>query len=122
MRFVGGIYNFDKLNSVRHFSFAYFHGHSVGGTNPSLLEAMASDCFILAHDNQFNKAVLGDNAVYYGSPNDVKTLLNEIDTHASKHKELFIKNNLDVIRKEYSWEKLVDEHEKYFKWMLEQKR
>ena len=122
IRFVGGIYNFDKLNSVRHFSFAYFHGHSVGGTNPSLLEAMASDCFILAHDNQFNKAVLGDNAVYYGSPDDVKKLLNEIDTHASKHKELFIKNNLDVIRKEYSWEKLVDEHEKYFKWMLEQKR
>ena len=52
----------------------------------------------------------------------MKKILNEIDTHASKHKELFIKNNLDVIRKEYSWEKLVDEHEKYFKWMLEQKR
>ena len=66
--------------------------------------------------------MLGDNAVYYGSPDDVKKLLNEIDTHAAKHKELFIKNNLDVIRKEYSWEKLVDEHEKYFKWMLEQKR
>ena len=60
--------------------------------------------------------------MYYGSPDDVKKLLNEIDTHASEHKELFIKNNLDVIRKEYSWEKLVDEHEKYFKWMLEQKR
>ena len=122
VRFVGGIYDFNKLNSIRHFSKAYFHGHSVGGTNPSLLEAMASECFILAHDNQFNKAVLGDNAIYYGSPDDVKMLLNEIDTHASKHKELFIKNNLDVIRKEYSWEKLVDEHEKYFKWMLEQKR
>ena len=66
--------------------------------------------------------MLGDNAIYYGSPDDVKKLLNEIDTHASKHKELFIKNNLDVIRKEYSWEKLVDEHEKYFQWMLEQKR
>lgn len=122
VKFVGGIYDFNKLNSIRHFSKAYFHGHSVGGTNPSLLEAMASDCFILAHDNQFNKAVLGDNAIYYGSPDDVKILLNEIDTYASEHKELFIKNNLDVIRKEYSWEKLVDEHEKYFKWMLEHKR
>ena len=122
MRFVGGIYDFKKLNSVRHFSFAYFHGHSVGGTNPSLLEAMASDCFILAHDNIFNKAVLGENAMYYGSPDDVKVLLNNIDACASEHKESFIKNNLDVIRKEYSWEKLVDEHEKYFKWMLEQKR
>ena len=122
IRFVGGIYNFDKLNSVRHFSFAYFHGHSVGGTNPSLLEAMASDCFILAHDNQFNKAVLGENAVYYGSPQVVTMLLDTIDNIAMLHKEDYSKNNLEVIRKEYSWEKLVDEHEKYFQWMLEQKR
>lgn len=121
IRFVGGIYDFDKLNSVRHFSFAYFHGHSVGGTNPSLLEAMASDCFILAHDNQFNKAVLGENAVYYGSPQVVTMLLDNIDNIAMMHKEEYIKNNLDIIRKEYSWEKLVDEHEKYFKWMLEQR-
>lgn len=122
IRFVGGIYDFEKLNSVRHFSFAYFHGHSVGGTNPSLLEAMASDCFILAHDNQFNRAVLGDNAVYYCSPQGVTMLLDTIDNIADQHKEEYIKNNLDVIRREYSWEKLVDEHEKYFKWMLEQKR
>lgn len=122
IRFVGGIYDFKKLNSVRHFSFAYFHGHSVGGTNPSLLEAMASDCFILAHDNIFNRAVLGENAAYYSSPDDVKALLNGIDLYATNHKESFIKNNLALIRRDYSWEKLVDEHEKYFKWMLAQKR
>ena len=43
IRFVGGIYDFRKLNSIRHYSYAYFHGHSVGGTNPSLLEAMLPD-------------------------------------------------------------------------------
>lgn len=122
IHFVGGIYNFDKLNSVRHFSFAYFHGHSVGGTNPSLLEAMASDCFILAHDNIFNRAVLRENAVYYSSSQAVTMLLDTIDDTASLCKEKYIKNNLEVIRKEYSWEKLVDEHERYFKWMMEQKR
>lgn len=119
IRFVGGIYDFRKLNSVRHFSFAYFHGHSVGGTNPSLLEAMASGCFILAHDNIFNRAVLGDNSIYYPSHEGVADILNRIDSLATKNKEPFIKNNLDVISREYSWEKLVDEHEKYFKWMLE---
>lgn len=62
IRFVGGIYDFEKLNSVRYYSFAYFHGHSVGGTNPSLLEAMASSCYILANDNIFNRAVLKKNA------------------------------------------------------------
>jgi len=122
IRFVGGIYDFKKLNSVRHFSFAYFHGHSVGGTNPSLLEAMASDCFILAHDNIFNRAVLGDNAVYYSSPDDVKNFLNDIESLATRHKEQYIRNNIEVIRKEYSWEKLVDDHERYFWWLLEQKR
>ena len=47
VRFLGGIYNFKVLDDLRHFSSAYFHGHSVGGTNPSLLEAMAAGCFIL---------------------------------------------------------------------------
>lgn len=119
IRFVGGIYDFKKLNSVRHFSFAYFHGHSVGGTNPSLLEAMASDCFILAHDNIFNRSVLGDNAIYYSSQESVTGILDSIDSIAEDNKEQFIMNNIEIIRKEYSWEKLVDKHEEYFKWMLE---
>ena len=122
IRFVGGIYDFDKINSIRHYSYAYFHGHSVGGTNPSLLEAMASDCFILAHNNIFNKTVLGNNAIYYETSNKVTSLLNQIDELAQSHKNDFIKKNLDVIRNEYSWEKLVDEHEKYFQWLLEQQK
>lgn len=119
IKFVGGIYDFDKLNSVRHFSYAYFHGHSVGGTNPSLLEAMASECFILSHNNVFNHSVLRDNAIYYQSTEDVTKLLNAIDNIVHKYKSDFISGNLDVIRNEYSWEKLIDEHEKYFKWILE---
>lgn len=119
IKFVGGIYDFDKLNSVRHFSYAYFHGHSVGGTNPSLLEAMASECFILSHNNVFNRSVLRENAIYYQSTEDVTKLLNDIDNIVYKHKSDFTSENLDIIRNEYSWEKLIDEHEKYFKWILE---
>ena len=121
VRFVGGIYDFKKLDSVRHFSRAYFHGHSVGGTNPSLLEAMAAGCLIFAHDNIFNRAVLKDNAWYYPSTSKVSEFLDNIDTIVDKHKVEFIAKNIDVIRNEYSWEHLVDEHEKYFKWLLEQK-
>lgn len=120
IRFMGGIYDFKKLNSVRHYSFAYFHGHSVGGTNPSLLEAMASGCFILAHDNIFNHAVLKDNVLYYSNKEDVKNLLDNIYYYTGTNEEKFVKANLDKIRNEYSWEKLLDEHEKYFKWLLEQ--
>lgn len=122
IRFVGGIYDFDKLNSIRHFSYAYFHGHSVGGTNPSLLEAMASDCFILANDNIFNKAVLGENALYYFDHNAVTELLNNIELLTLKYKKSFIEKNLEIIRKEYSWEKLIDEHEKYFTELIKQNK
>lgn len=122
IRFVGGIYDFRKLNSIRHYSYAYFHGHSVGGTNPSLLEAMASGCFILAHDNIFNRAVLGENTLYYGSTDAAMEMLDGIDQAVSAYKKEYTGRNLEVIRRDYSWEKLVDEHEEYFKWMLAQPR
>jgi len=120
--FVGGIYDYSKLNSIRHFAFAYFHGHSVGGTNPSLLEAMASGCFILANNNIFNKAVLKENSIYYSSAEEVAEVLNRIDLLAEKYKATYVNNNLCEIRQEYSWEKLVDEHESYFRWLISQKK
>jgi glycosyltransferase involved in cell wall biosynthesis len=119
VRFIGGIYDFSKLNSVRYYSYAYFHGHSVGGTNPSLLEAMASKCFILANDNIFNRTVLKENAVYYTSSNQVTSLLNHIENIKDRNQEQFLTNNLEEITNEYSWEKLIDKHEKYFAHLIE---
>ena len=122
VEFVGGIYDFKKLDSVRHFSKAYFHGHSVGGTNPSLLEAMAAGCFIFAHDNIFNRAVLKENAFYYPSADKVTEYLNRIDTIAEGSKIQYTARNIEVIRNEYSLESLIDKHEKYFYWLLSQKQ
>ena len=58
IEFVGGIYNKEHLDGLRKYAKFYFHGHTVGGTNPSLLEAMAVGANIIAHDNLFNKSVL----------------------------------------------------------------
>lgn len=116
VRFLGGIYNFKVLDDLRHFSSAYFHGHSVGGTNPSLLEAMAAGCFILANDNIFNRSVLKDNAIYYNSPDEVTRILN--DEKCFSDKEVLIANNIQRISTDYSWERLVDQHEEYFKELL----
>lgn len=80
---------------------------------------MASGCFVLAHENQFNKAVLKDNAIYYSSAIRVTELLDGMDDIISRYKAEFVKNNIDVIRREYSWEHLVDEHERYFYLLLE---
>lgn len=120
--FLGGIYDFEIINSIRYYSFAYFHGHSVGGTNPSLLEAMASSCYILAHDNIFNRAVLRQNAHFYDSFHAVTTLLNSINELNRVYRFKFVENNLNEIMNEYSWEKLIDKHEEYFYWMLSQKQ
>ncbi len=121
IKFPGGIYDFKTIDSVRYYSYAYFHGHSVGGTNPSLLEAMASRCFIMAHGNQFNKAVLKENALYYTSVEEVSSLINNIETLQQEHHDSFIEGELKDIRENYSWEHLVDQHEEYFKWLIADK-
>lgn len=122
IRFLGGIYDFRKINSVRKFSRAYFHGHSVGGTNPSLLEAMASEVMLLAHDNIFNRAVAGDNAIYYSNPADVTLILNNIGQTIDERKQSIVNANLATIRSNYSWDRLVDLHENYFKWLIADNR
>lgn len=100
IRFMGGIYNLEHLNNLRYFSNIYFHGHSVGGTNPSLLEAMASQAFVAAHNNEFNKGVLKDNAVYFSNAEEVKNILKIIKKNNNLH---FIQNNFESIVNEFNW-------------------
>jgi glycosyltransferase involved in cell wall biosynthesis len=99
--FLGAIYDLNFLNHLRYHSRLYFHGHSVGGTNPSLLEAMGSGALIVAHNNVFNKAILEDDAFYFKSADEVsKTILSITkDEHAGK-----ISNNFTKIITQYSWE------------------
>lgn len=122
VRFLDGIYDFKKINSVRKYSYAYLHGHSVGGTNPSLLEAMASDVMMLAHDNIFNRAVLKGNAFFYKDAAEVTALLNDMERLVAENKERIVKANLKEIRENYSWEHLVDQHEEYFEWLMKDNR
>ena len=109
--FLGGIYNLEHLNNLRFFSNLYFHGHSVGGTNPSLLEAMASRAFIIAHDNDFNKAILKENAHYFSNPMEVKNIL---DTIKKSDNLQLVQNNFDAIVNEYNWDKINGEYLQLF--------
>ncbi len=65
VRFVGGIYDKKVVQALRFHSTAYVHGHQVGGTNPSLVEAMGAGNPVIAHDNPFNRWVAGDGATYF---------------------------------------------------------
>lgn len=73
--FTGPIYDRAILDNLRHHSLLYFHGHSVGGTNPSLLEAMGCGCSIAAHYNTFNKAILGTDAAYFLNSTDITNII-----------------------------------------------
>ena len=88
--FLGAIYNKEVLDNIRYYSKLYIHGHSVGGTNPSLLEAMASKALIVSHDNKFNRSVLNKNAFYFSSAKQLSLILNK----NNYNKQELIKNNL----------------------------
>lgn len=114
VRFCGSIYEKDTLDSLRHYCKAYLHGHSVGGTNPSLLEAMASSAFIVAHDNPFNASVLQSNALYFNSIEKLSSLYRDIEGHLLTFKSTFIENNIKEINQHYNWQYIIDQHEEIF--------
>ncbi len=100
IRFTGGIYNLEHLNNLRYYSKMYFHGHSVGGTNPSLLEAMASQALIISHNNDFNRGVLKENAYYFSNADEVKELLLTCKKSDNLH---FVQNNYQAIVDKFNW-------------------
>lgn len=103
IRFIGGIYNIKHLDNLRYFSNLYFHGHSVGGTNPSLLEAMASHALVASHNNDFNRGVLKDNAFYFANAQEVRDLLHTVKK--SDNLQL-VENNFKAIETDFNWEKI----------------
>ncbi len=107
--FAGGIYNIVELNNLRHFCAIYFHGHTVGGTNPSLLEAMAAGSFICAHDNVFNKTILNNDAEYFQSAKDIAVTMDKaFDDNLRKSR---IENNREKVRTLYSWNSVINKYE-----------
>ncbi|MDG0972630.1 MAG: DUF1972 domain-containing protein [Crocinitomicaceae bacterium] len=115
IQFLGGIYDQNILNNLRFFSNIYFHGHTVGGTNPSLLEAMGSSALICANDNTFNKAILGNDAVFFNSADDVAGYLQKIQKKSFSN---FVENNSSKIKDVYNWNKIIDQYETHFKDIL----
>lgn len=111
IKFIGGIYNLNHLNNLRYFSNLYFHGHSVGGTNPSLLEAMASKALIVAHNNEFNRAILREDAFYFSNSKDVQEVIQSIKK--SDHTNI-ISKCYDLIRTNYNWNFINNKYLKFF--------
>ena len=80
VRFVGAIYNKAVVKALRFHSLAYVHGHQVGGTNPSLVEALGAGNAIIAHDNRFNRWVSEDGAAYFSNTDSFSARMDEFLT------------------------------------------
>tara|TARA_Y100001933_G_scaffold57610_1_gene57598 strand:+ start:665 stop:1747 length:1083 start_codon:yes stop_codon:yes gene_type:complete len=113
--YLGYISELEKLNVLRKNSYLYFHGHTVGGTNPSLLEAMSSSSLICAHNNEFNKAILENDAFYFNCNKCITSLLNRENL---TERDLFTSNNIEKIKNQYSWGKVLKEYEDFLKSMI----
>lgn len=79
VRYLGPIYDRERLIGIRRHCYAYLHGHSVGGTNPTLIEAIGLNNRIIAYNSIFNREVCGEKAEFFNGPDDLAALL-EKDT------------------------------------------
>jgi glycosyltransferase involved in cell wall biosynthesis len=111
IQFKGSIFDTGKVRALQNSSYLYFHGHSVGGTNPSLLEAMASEALIAAHNNPFNKSVLHTDAYYFSNAYDVRTLVETVQRKESE--KTMVSNNLHKIKYQFNWDKIIDQYEEF---------
>ena len=109
--FVGAIYEKDLLSMLRHSCIAYIHGHSAGGTNPSLLEAMACNALVIAHDNEFNKEVCANEAIFFKDAYDLTTIIRSVAASRDEYAEKTTKA-LQRVKDHYSWATVVDNYDK----------
>lgn len=108
IKFLGGIYDKNVVNNLRYFSNIYFHGHTVGGTNPSLLEAMGANCLICANDNEFNKHILNEDAYYFKTSEDITNIQNKINDKTSEKSKL--DKNFQKVKTLYSHDRITEDY------------
>lgn len=115
IKFVGTMYDQEVLALIRQNAFAYFHGHEVGGTNPSLLEALGATKVNILLDVVFNKEVAMDGALYFSKKDgNLSNLINETEKISSEKILSLEKAAKDRINKFYSWDYIVERYESLF--------
>lgn len=115
IKFVGTVYDGELLKKIREDAYGYFHGHEVGGTNPSLLEAMGSTDLNLLLDVGFNREVAKDAALYWNKNiGNLAALIDRTEQMSNKEiKQLGEKAKKRIIES-YSWEYIADCYEEVF--------
>ena len=116
IKFVGTVYDQELLTYIRQNAFAYLHGHEVGGTNPSLLEALATTQLNLLLDVGFNREVALDGAIYWNKKEgNLSNLLNIEDTLSDEKIRMMSSKAKKRIDEKYSWNYIVGLYEAIWK-------
>jgi glycosyltransferase involved in cell wall biosynthesis len=110
VKFVGAIYERPVVQALRFHSAAYLHGHQVGGTNPSLVEALGAGNAIVAHDNQFNRWVAGDSAVYFSCAATFSDRMDQLLSNKTQIEKLQ-KHGLSRFDAAFSWDGVLKQYE-----------
>ena len=115
IKFVGTVYDQELLLKIRENAYGYFHGHEVGGTNPSLLEALGATKLNLLLDVGFNREVAEDAALYWQKTSEnLGELINCCDTLPADQIDLLGKKAKARIQTHYSWQYIADRYENVF--------
>lgn len=115
IKFVGTVYDAELLTAIRCNAFAYIHGHSVGGTNPSLLEALGSTKLNLLFDVDFNKEVAREGALYWSkNTGSLSELIEQVETLSESAIDSYARIAKYRITSSYSWESIVEQYEALF--------
>lgn len=112
--FPGGIYDAAVVASLRVHAQLYVHGHTVGGTNPALVEALGAGCAVLAHDNVFNRWVAGAEAAYFYDEDD---FARQLEVLLGDERKLCLMRGASVRRfeEQFSWPKILKAYESLLK-------
>lgn len=115
IKFVGTVYDQQLLYMIRKNAYAYFHGHEVGGTNPSLLEALATTQLNLLLDVGFNREVAEDSALYWTKEEgNLVSLITRAERLSQSERDTYDNTSKDRIRIHYSWDAIVERYESLF--------
>ena len=112
--FLDAIYEKELLQAARLHAFAYLHGHSVGGTNPSLLEAMGCGNICICHDNIFNREVTNLKQLYFANDQELSVIINKIETLSSLQLQEYQGNARARVQNYYSWDRIAEDYVRLF--------
>lgn len=110
VRLLGGVWDQELLDQLYANAATYLHGHSVGGTNPSLLRAAGAGAPVIAFDSIFNREVVGDDARYFSDVASVRTEVEWAEDNAERFREMGARAR--VASRRYNWDAVAADYER----------